>query len=168
MFRSARPQARLGLQPQTGRSAKCRWADQSVWKRSVREVSAYSTVYPELGQEAARRRNLRRPMGFRLKRALDQKARWFRKACNLPASPRLPAASCHLTCVSNSVGRVQTAKSFSRYAASLSPSVSTCPRASPSAVPGWLKCVSLLFEANETRMPRFEKFRHRTTLPILL
>ena len=28
--------------------------------------------------------------------------------------------------------------------------------------------VSLLFEASETRMPHLEKFRHRTTFPILL
>ena len=98
---------------------------------SVREVSAYSC--PERAPEAARRRNVRRPIRYRLKMAFDRISRCFRKACKPPLSPRLLPASCHPTCVSNSVGRVRTSKSFSRHAALFSPSVLTRPLASPSA-----------------------------------
>ena len=50
---------------------------------SVREVSAYSC--PERAPEAARRRNVRRPIRYRLKMAFDRISRCFRKACNPPS-----------------------------------------------------------------------------------
>jgi hypothetical protein len=68
----------------------------------------------------------------------------------------------------NSVGRVRTSQSFGRYAVYFSPSVPTCPHAPP---PGRFSVgsrVSLLFEANEAPMPRFEKFRHKTTILTLV
>jgi hypothetical protein len=56
-------------------------------------------------------------------------------------------------------------KSLSRYAASLSPFVLTRPLASPSArfSGGWR--VSLLFDANETRMPRLRNFDTKPPSP---
>src|SRR6476661_1667128 len=95
-------------------------ASQLAWKGSVREVSAYSTVGPQFAWEAARRRHL---ATHNLKMAFDRIPQGYRKACNLPLLPQLGAASCHSTSVSSSIGRARTAKSFSRYAPYLDPSV---------------------------------------------
>ena len=123
---------------------KCRGADQRFEVRSFREVSAYSTVCPELARGAVHWRRLRRPIRHHLKMALVRISRRFRKACNLPLSPRLPTASCHLTCVSNSADHVRTLKSFSRHAASFNPSVLTRPllrlRRAPRVAGAYLSC----------------------------
>jgi len=74
-------------------------AGQSGWNGSFREVSAYSTVCPEFASEAAHRR---RQIRQRSKMDFDGIPRWYRKAYNLPLSPRLPTARCRLTCVTSS------------------------------------------------------------------
>ena len=59
---------------------------------------------------------------------------------------------------SNSAGNARTSKSFSRHAALFGPLVLTPSTyfASEAVAVGWR--VSLLFEANETRMPRLRNF----------
>jgi len=120
------------------------------WKAKLREVSAYSTVGPEFAWEAARRQ---RPIRHRLKMACSRIPRSFHKACNLPLSPRLLTTSYSFNvCFKFSH---DAWKASSRYAAHLSPFVLTRPLASPLALAaGW--CVSLLFEASETKCPARE------------
>jgi len=66
----------------------------SAEKESAREVSAYSTVDPELAREAACRQSPKRSKDYRLKMALDKKLQ-FRKTYDLPLLPPLFTASRH-------------------------------------------------------------------------
>jgi hypothetical protein len=66
----------------------------SAEKENAREVSAYSTVDPELAREAACRQSPKRSKDYRLKMALDKKLQ-FRKTYDLPLLPPLFTASRH-------------------------------------------------------------------------
>ena len=101
---------------------------------------------------------------------LDRLPRCFRKAYNLPLSPRLPTASCHFKRVSNSVGNVRNLNIVqSRYAAAhLSPSAFNPSGDLLLARLRLVDAVSLLFRTERGRKASPEKFRHRTTVLILL
>jgi hypothetical protein len=140
----------------------------TVWKRDLREVSAYSTVCPEPAREAAysqRPRSLnsmpsipRYSIRHHLKLKSDRPPR-FRKACNLPVLPRLPTASCPSTRVSISVGNALNPKSFSRQPRTLNPSVPTVHLPRLQCLPGLsVAIVFLLFDDNEAVKLRQRNF----------
>jgi hypothetical protein len=133
------------------------------WKEKLREVSAYSTVGPEFAWEAARRRQ---PIRHRLKMDCDRIARSFRKACNLPLSPWLPATSCSFYVCFKFSHDAWNLRTSSCYVAHLSPSFQPAHvlRLWRVRLAGaYLSC------SKRTRLTASpEKFRHRTTVPILL
>ena len=104
------------------RAQLCRSATSTVVRsamaeseKPLREVSAYSTGQSGLGLGAAGSRRQREKVN-RLRWTIRQMPRRFRKACNLPVSPRLLTASCHPTCVQNNRVRLfgRNARQFVR------------------------------------------------------
>ena len=122
--------------------------------KDLREVSAYSTDQSDLGLGAAGSRRQRGKVNG-LRWTIRQMPRRFRKACNLPVSPRLLAASCHPACVQNRRVRYRP---FGRYTSSLSPSKLSPARGWPSP-----RSVECLFSLVDETSP--EKFRHNTHRP---
>jgi hypothetical protein len=114
----------FGLRAQLGRSATSTVVSSAMAgsEEPLREVSAYSTGQSELGLGAAGSRRQRGKVN-RLRWTIRQMPRRFRKACNLPVSPRLLTASCHPTCVQNN--RV---RSFGRNARQFVQPVQTAAR----------------------------------------
>jgi len=96
--------------------------DQPGWKRSVREVSAYSTLYRELVWGAAHRRRLRRPIWYRLKMPFDLISRCLRKTYNLP-----PRRSTIRQVVIPSLFQVQAAPSEHQDCSVATPPISARP-----------------------------------------
>jgi hypothetical protein len=86
-----------------------RAADHVVEQTCFREVSAYSTVYPEFASGFLRKCNPRCRIRTYLKCAIRM-LRWFRKSYCLPLSPHLHAASNPLASGSNSVCRYRTSE----------------------------------------------------------
>jgi hypothetical protein len=90
------------------RSAKKRRVRSQVKRKLLREVSAYSTVFPEQARGYELNCYLSCPMRSRLKLAFGSMPRVFRKAYFLPLSPRLIASSLSIACASTSVRCLRT------------------------------------------------------------
>ena len=126
-------------------------------EKPLREVSAYSTLRSELGLGAAGSRRQREKVN-RLRWTIRQMPRRFRKACNLPVSPRLLTASCHPTCVQNNRVRL-----FGRNARQFVQPVQTAARSGLAFAA--ISRVSHFPCSKPTRHETsLEKFRHNTRM----
>jgi hypothetical protein len=83
--------------------------------KNLREVSAYSTDQSDLGLGAAGSRRQRGKVNG-LRWTIRQMPRRFRKACNLPVSPRLLAASCHPTVCPKLPRPIQSVRPLHQFA----------------------------------------------------
>jgi hypothetical protein len=148
------------------RSAKKRRVRSQVKRKLLREVSAYSTVFPEQARGYELNCYLSCPMRSRLKLAFGSMPRVFRKAYFLPLSPRLIASSLSIACASTSVRCLRTPGCSGRYAAYLS---QFNPLAGFAFLP--LPVGRFLFScpgAHKNRCATLGKIGHRTTVLILL
>jgi hypothetical protein len=99
------------LRTHVSRSANSRATDHVLEETWFREVSAYSTVYPEFARGCLRTCNPTCNPRCRIRPCLKcaiRMLRWFRKSYCLPLSPRLRAASNPLASGPNSVCRYRT------------------------------------------------------------